>query len=281
MIFAVISMLGFGFSNSLSPIIVRKLGEKEALLLRNMFTSLFILIILLFSFDFKINIFYLVLTILFSIFGFIPLYTFFKAQKIEKIGIVNPIANSSLLFTVIFSIILFDEKLNLNQSIAISIILIGVILTSLNLKNFNNIKKIFSKGISYAIVTSLLWGLFFSIIKISVDNIGPIMTAFIVEFVIFLIALFWVNVSGFKTKKPSANDFILSILISFLGVLGILFYNFAVTHSPVSIVSAISFSSPFIGVIFARAYLKEKLTKIQYFSVSLIILGIILLSYLS
>ncbi|MBW6461842.1 MAG: EamA family transporter [DPANN group archaeon] len=114
-----------------------------------------------------------------------------KALSLGKLGIMSPIANSSIIFTVLFSVLLFNESLTSIKLGSILLIVLGVIFISVNFKDLKNY-NIFSlaNGIPYALISCVLWGLMFTLYKIPVIVIGPILTALIIEIGIFIISSF-------------------------------------------------------------------------------------------
>lgn len=115
-IFGIIAMLGYGLSNAISQIPSKQLGSRKTIFYRNIFISIFLFIILIaFLKDATFSIKYIFITFVISLISYIPLLTFYKALKFGKVGIIVPIASSSVIFTVLFSIIFLVKFCHLSR----------------------------------------------------------------------------------------------------------------------------------------------------------------------
>ena len=159
------------------------------------------------------------------------------------------------------------------------LIVFGIILVSINFKDIKN-SNIFSlaSGIPYAILTCVLWGLMFSLFKIPVMAIGPILTALVIEIGIFLISLFQVLKAGKNIDMPDRNTLAYIILLSVFTVIGIAFFNFGIMVAEVSIVAALSMANPLVATLYGRYVYKENINVQQYLAISFILIGIVALS---
>lgn len=280
-IFGIIAMLGFGISNALVSVPAKNIGILRTMFIRGIFSSLMLFLILLFFLsetNFSFN--YILIAVIIAIIGYVPLATFFKAIKLGKVGIVTPIANSSVIFTVLLSIIFLKESLLATQILAILLIVTGIILTSINFKDLRN-SNLFnvSSGIPYALVSAILWGVVFFLLKIPVNVLGPFLTSFIIEFGILIFSILHIKVANDSLIFPSRKMLIHIFFIAFFAIIGSLFFNLGIKISSVSIIAALTFSSPLISTLYGKLVYKEKLNAVQYSALFLILLGIILVSY--
>ena len=280
-IFGLIAMLGFGLSNSLSKIPAERIGSRNTIFFRGIFMSMTLLILLPFflsSTTFALR--YMMIAFAISIIAFIPLLTFIKALGLGKIGVISPIANSSVIFTILFSILLFGETLNSVKLGSIVLIVLGIILVSIDFRDIRN-SNLFSleSGIPYAIITCVLWGLLFSLFKIPVLVIGPILTSLIVEIGILLIASSIVLKNRKRINIPNKNTMTYILLFSIFSVLGSLSFNWGIMVLEVSIVAALAMSNPLVSVLYGRYIYNETISLQQYIAISFILMGIIALSF--
>lgn len=281
LIFALIAMFGFGMGNVLGKIPSQKYPYQKTIFLRNIFTTITLLIILLFflkSTDFNLQ--YILISFLLSVAGYFSLAFFYKALKGGKIGIVSPVANSSTIITVLLSVIFFHEHLNLIQSFAITFIIIGILFISLNIKDLKN-SHLFSlsSGLPFALVTCLLWGFMFFFYKYPVSILGPALTALIIEIGSFITVTIHSKLASIKIFPISKKDLLIIALMAISASIGALCYNLGIKIADVSIVSAITNSCPLVAVVFGWIFYRERLTRQQYFAICLILLGIISLSF--
>ena len=204
----------------------------------------------------------------------------YKAVELGKVGIVAPIANSSVIFTILFSIIFFKESLSVTQVISITFIIIGIILISIDFANIRN-SSLFNiaSGVPLALVTCFLWGVVFFLFKIPVNAIGPILTSFIVEFGIMIFSGLHLKISKVNVSMPDKRMIIYLFIVAFFGAVALLFFNIGITVADVSIVSAITFANPLVACLYGRVVYKEKFNLQQYGAILLILVGIILISH--
>lgn len=277
-IFSLIAMFGFGISNSLAKIPSEKFPYQKIIFYRNLFSSAVLLIgMLLFFPNPNLDAKYIAFTLILSIVGYFSLKFFFQALKVGKAGLVSPIANSSTLITVLLSIIFFRESLNYAQYIMVSLLIIGILFSSINFRDFKN-SHLFNlqSGLPYTLVTCVSWGLLFFLFKFPVTIIGPIFTSFLIEFGAAILS--FNNFRSVKSTIIKAKDLWIIFLVAFFASIGSLFYNLGINVGDVSIVSAITFSSPLIVILWGKFIYKEKLSLIQYCALTMIIFGVVGLS---
>lgn len=280
-IYGLIAMVGFGLHTAISQVPIRSVGSVQTIFFRNIFTSSILLAgVIIFQQYATISLKYVGIALAISFIAYIPLVMFFKALNFGKVGIVTPIANSSVVFTVLFSIFFFGEALSGAHMFSIGIIVAGIVLISLDFNDLKN-SSIFrvSSGVPYALVTSILWGVAFFLFKIPVDVLGPILTAFITESGIFIFAAVNMGISKINFSVPAKRDIRYISIASFFGAIGALFYNYGITAADVSIVAALTFANPLVSTVYAKVMYKEKLCVLQYVAIVLVIAGIFLICY--
>lgn len=281
--FAVIAMLGYGFGNALAKVPVQKIGSERTIFYRNVMVSVLLFVIFLFfSHNATFSAKYILIALLIAVIGYIPLLFFYKALNIGKVGLVSPVANSSMAFTVLFSIIFFHESISFGQAVAIILIILGIILISLDPRDLKNSKLLkISSGLPYALITSLLWGLVFFLWKIPVSILGPILTSLVIEFGTMICSVVYIYIVKKDFQRPDNKILKYILFMSLGGALGTLFFNMGIEKTNVSIVSPIASGAPLIATLYAKLVFKEKLSKLQYLAIIMITLGVILVSYLS
>ncbi|MFA6467236.1 MAG: EamA family transporter [Patescibacteria group bacterium] len=282
-LFGFVAMLSFGMGNAIAKVAIQKIGSEKTIFYRNVIISILLFLVLIFfGQDSVFSVKYILIASTIAVVGYIPLLFFYKALNLGKVGIVSPVANSSTIFTVLFSIIFFHEVISFGQGLSITLIILGIILISLNPKDLKNshILKI-SSGIPYALITSVLWGLVFFLWKIPVDVLGPILTVLIVEFITMLCSATHIYVRKKDFKLPDKRILKYLFFIALGGAIGGLFFNMGIQRANVSIVSPIAAAAPLVATLYGKLVFKEKISKLQYGAIALIILGVILVSYLS
>ena len=280
-VFGIIAMLGLGFNAALAKFPVMRIGPRRTVFFRNMGTSLLLFISMLaFIHTSAFSPLFIFIAFLISFLGYIPLFTFYKALRLGKMGVIAPVSNSAVVFTVLFSVIFFMEQLTLIQVSSILLIIVGIILISVDFKDIRRSQLLkVSSGVPYALITCFLWGLVFFLFKIPVMVIGPIMTAFMVEFggLIFSGAHMAVLKESFRIPDRRIMKYI--VFVSLFGTAGTLFFNLGVQVADVSIVAALTFANPWIATVYGRIVDKDTLKPAQYLAIVLILVGIVIISY--
>ena len=279
-IFGLIAMVSWGLSNGISQVPIRRIGSGKTIFYRNIFTSSLLLLgLLLFLGDATFSLPFIALTFGLSLLAYIPLVTFFKALQVGKVGVIAPIANSGVIFTIIFSMIFFKETLTQLQGLSIALIIIGIILISINFKDIRK-SHLFAlaSGIPLALISSFLWGLVFFLFKIPVVILGPILTSFIIEFgiLIFSSANLKISRRSFQLREKSMLPYLFAV--GLFGALALLSFNLGIRTAPVSIVAPLAFANPLVATLYGGIIYKEKLTFQQYFAILVILAGIVLIS---
>lgn len=283
-LFGFITLVGYGISDAISAVPARSMGVRHLVFLRNLLIAsiLFVLVLLFGSWP-SVSPFWLIFSIMVSLFGCIPLMTFYRGLQLGKVGVISPVAKSSLVVTVLLAFIFLDESLSFLQLFAFVLIFSGIILISIKFEDIRA-SELFSlrHGVPYALLSCLFWGVSFFLFKFIVNAYGPLISAFFVESGVLVFSAASLLASPKERKKicqlPNKRIrwYILGIALTTLA--GTTSYMFGVSMAPVSIISALAFSNPAISVLYARFALKEQLRPLQYVAVVLIVMGIIFMS---
>jgi len=268
-ILALIAMLGFGISNFLAKKALKAFDLLALVFFRGILLAIIIAPFSLFlgaAFD----AYFILLAAIISLIGFFPIFFLYKALRTGKLGIVMPIANSSIIYTVLLSAVFFRESLSVLQYAALALVIAGIITISLKRH-----KGTLSRGVVPAFITSILWGLTFFLWKIPVSVLGPLLTSFIIEFGIAIWAL--LAMKGELPKSPGREKLNLVIMIGIVGAIGSVSYSMSLNLLQASLAVPIVFSNVFVSTILARVFDREKLRPHQYISSAAIMAGIILL----
>ncbi|MBD3164846.1 EamA family transporter [Candidatus Woesearchaeota archaeon] len=278
-VFGLLSMLGYGLANSLVKIPAGRIGNEKTVFYRTLFSSAMLFIVMILFLELTSFVLtYIIIAFMIAALGYVPLASFYKSVETGKVGIVVPIANSSVMYTVLFSLLFYGESLSGLETLSIILIISGIILISLNLKSIKN-SHIFSlkSGVPYALLTSLLWGAVFFLFKIPASVLGPFLTALIIESGIVIISAARLKYSG-KGFSADRRSLVYVFFIGIFASAGILFFNIGIAFSGVSIVAAVAFSNPLISTLAGRIFFRERLSFKEYSAIGMLIAGIVILS---
>lgn len=279
-IFGLIALVTNGIASFLAKVPAKAIGANKLILYRNISNTILLAIILFFTLDqatFSLK--YMIIALLLSFFGYIPMYYFYRAAAIGKMGVVSPVASANALVATILALTIFGEKLTNLQTISIVIIISGIILISINFREFKS-SHIFSvsSGVPYALIAALGWGIWSVLVKFPASHLGPYLTSLIIEGGSMVVAFYLVlkNKEILALKNQKMLKYI--IPISVLMVIWSLAFYQGIRVANVSIVITLSSASPLIVTLLGRIFYHEKLEIKQYFAIAMIISGIILIS---
>lgn len=205
---------------------------------------------------------------------------FYKGFIGGQVSLVSPIGASWAMITVILSVIFFKEILQTNQIIAISLIILGIILLSTNLKEFLKIKRFtLLGGAKEGLIAMLAWGVSLFLIVPASKALGWFLPVFALKF-FGLLLLFTYTLFGRKSLKINFQSSLLILLffIGFFDVIAFFGYSFGVEGEYASIIAPIAAAFPLVTIILARVLLKERLVLNQIFGIVSVIAGLILIS---
>lgn len=229
----------------------------------------------------KISLEIILLNLFLGILFIIGNTVFNEALRISNASLVGTIAASFAALTFVLSMIFFKESVTIRQLIFILVIFTGVILSSLNFSDLKN-KKLFSdKGILYALIAMVCWGVYFAFIKIPVKEIGWFWPNYF-TFLLFPLIFLYMRFRKIKLEKPNYKKAMLPLIIG--GILlrsGDLSFNYAINNGLTAIVAPIAGSYPTLFVFLAFLVFKDPIKKQQILGILTTLVGIVFLSFLS
>ena len=268
--FALITLIGWGVGDLFIAIVARKIGSLYA----NFWEMVVSIILISFYIPFAGSINDIPLFFLAGGLGFILAFGtlfYFKALVIGNASIIGAIGGAFSVPVVLMSIIFFGDKLTVIQIAAISLIVAGIVLTSIKSEKGKR------GGFKEIFMAIILWSIFYTFIRVPVAKIGWFWSFYPANF-FFLILLLAGKIKKdallvFKDKQTVFLIFIFAFIIS-IAQFG---YNLGITYGYTAIVAPVASAYPVLFVILTRIFFKEKLTKLQTAGVTLTLFAIVLL----
>ena len=275
-IYAIISVLLWSTTATVSKLLLGSLDSMQILLLSSLFSFLFLLIINCFNGSIKeIKKYkpkdYLIIFAL-GVIGIFLYDLFFylgiNAMQASQAFIINYLWP---IMTVLFACIILKEKFTIRKIIAIIISFIGVIIVSSN-GNLLSIEKSSLMGTIYCLLAALLYGLFSVLNK--KQNYNKYTSMMLFYFNSTIISLIYV----IATKR-----FFVPELSQTLGLLWIGIFTSAVAYTSWALalakgdtarISNIAYLTPFISLVWTGIVLKEKISFYSVLGLVIIVLGI-------
>jgi drug/metabolite transporter (DMT)-like permease len=222
----------------------------------------------------KITSKYFLLILTSAIFGAaIAPIVFFQGLKMSTAADTALLANGETVFSILFALLIFRERLRPIGYIAVILILVGVFLVTTNL-DFNSSVFSLNLGNVLVILSTIIWGFDNNICKIITKQIHVSRLIQLKALIGGSILLGTVIITGIPFKIQSEQ--ILPIIL--LGVFGFAISLYLYLHSikrigVIKASSLLSLSAVF-GLVFALVFLNELISINQIIAISVMIFGI-------
>lgn len=281
-IYSLIPLFGFSITSSVPKHFLTDIPAEILLIGRGIVMSLILGILTLLNYQnitFKLKEFFLGIVVI--ALGYGGLYFFNKSLEVGKIGVTNSVVSFRIIIINLLGVFVFQNKLNLSQIISIGIILVGVILNSIDLKDFrkSSILNIRS-GVAYALLAAFSWGLSLPFFGTFSNKLGLEFFTFNIEIMnlIFSLLVAFSIGSISKASKGISKYWLGITIISIFAVIASLGLNFSYATGEVAVVGTVMGSVPLVTTIIGAIFFKERLKSKQYFALFFTILGMVILS---
>ena len=275
-IYAIISVLLWSTTATVTKILLGNLDSMQILLLGSLFAVVFLFIINCIKGNLKeirnyklkdhfmIFVIGILGTFLYNLFLFLGINTM-QASQAFIINYLWPI------MTVVFACIFLKEKITIRKIIAIIISFIGVIIVSSN-GNLLSIEKSNIIGTIYCILGAISYGLFSVLNK--KQNYNKYTSMMLFYFSSFCISLIYVLLTK-RIFVPETNQFLGLLWIGvFTKAIAFTTWALALEKGDTARISNIAYITPFISLVWTSIILKEKLSIYSIIGLIIIILGI-------
>lgn len=280
-----LSSFGFGSAN---VVIKKTLSNQDTakILFPATFSGIFFILFLTFfsgveTFSWEIILQALIL----GIFETIVYLSLYKTFEVANVSTATALINIYPVLSLLFAALVFGEIIQISKVLFIVTIIVGAILTSIRwdevfMDGFDRSDLV--KGFKWIILCLILNALYFPILGRFTEQgiweyrllIIKICSAFFMFFLFFII--------NKKDISPSKSTFIPSIMVGLLEVMGWVGFSWAVSirsELPQAIIIATLSSAALVTAIGAYFFLNEKLTKLQYLGILIIVVSLTGLSY--
>lgn len=281
--FALISYVGWGVGDIFGTIVSRRLNGYVLIFWSSIIGLVISSFYIPFAWDNLLHLTKntLILLIILEIIAPLPIIALFEGLRVGSAPVVGAIAASFAAVTVILSFIFLGERVSTYQTVALLLIFAGVFLVSFKLNLLKGKNLFADRGLPFAFTTMILWGIYFTFIKIPVKEIGwfwPMYFALATFPITYLI----IKIRKIKLSLNDLKDSLLPITVSSILLNGAaLSYNLAISLGQVAIVVPIAGSYPTLFVPLAFLVFKDPITKQQIAGIITTLIGIVLLSVFS
>lgn len=277
--FGLITMLCWGVADFLQTIPTRKIGTARTMFFSSLIGLLPTSIAIIFFrtslvIDTKLS----GLLLIGSIFNLSAVYFFFTSFEKGEVSVVTPISASYSLVTIFLAFVFLGDRLSPQAWAAVTVLVIGIILTSTDIKKLKNLHT--AKGVKESLLAMCFWGIYFFVLGIVSETYGPANLFMQTGVINGLVTLIFSYAIGGRPKKNGMTKNIYLILWINMVIYTVAWVtlNYGLTLEVVSLVAPISSLYPSITVLLAAVFYKEKLVTNQILGILLIFTGIVLLS---
>jgi drug/metabolite transporter (DMT)-like permease len=213
-----------------------------------------------------------------SLFNSAGAFFIYRAYMVGTVSLVAPIVSSYGVITLALAVLFSGEQ---PTQIAIGgalITVFGVILVSMIPPDRTGATQLSLRGIPAALGAMLSFGIYLWAIDLVIADTGvllPVMTGKITD-MLLAIGLLFVRRRPFI--RPSRGLWWRIIAVSTLNSIGFLAYNIGVTMADAAIVGPISSLASPVTILLAWLFFRERLSRIQWAGVTIILIGVILIS---
>ncbi len=230
---------------------------------------------------FGLDLYTLCLGLIAAAFGQFGYYTYLEAAERGPISIVGSVTAAYPIIVIAVAILLLDENPHFVALSGAIIVTASVIALSYSHGTNRTDSKLTRKYFAICIVTVLLWGLWAVFTKLALDRMDSLLFLGLYAVVIIPATFIYYGFRGTKVRDVIPSWSVpLMIAVMSSEVVNIAFFceiN-AVDQGPASIVFPLVASSPVIVVLLAFGFLKEKLSKVEWLLIALVVAGIIMTS---
>ena len=276
----IVCLVGFGLADYFGALSSRMIGVFQSVAISRVFSLAMVLAVFLAFFRLPLlTLSDMVLVAITTLLLFLGYLAFYKGFKVGKVSIVSPIANSSVIVTLVLAIAFLNTPLTNLESIAAALIIIGTLLASFELKELKRLNfRAMIKGANYAFGAMLFWGIGSFLVIVLVNELGWFIPIFLVYVFYFAYSAIYAGALRVRFTKISPMALIVVALTGILAAVGFLAYGAGASLGYAPIVIVMLGAAPTLTVILALIRLKEKLKISLKTGIILILVGLVLLS---
>jgi drug/metabolite transporter (DMT)-like permease len=266
---ALISSLMWGTADFFGGFVSKKIPTSKVLVLSYPVGLLFLLIYA-FMLPGEITLNGFIIGSIAGVAGILAIGSLYLALAIGPMGVMSPVTAVSSTFVPIAMGLIVGEKLGWIAWLGIGIAILSVVLVSIETSPTGGRLAISGKGLALSITSGLLIGTFLSLVGLasSINGMWPLVFARLMSSVLAL-AYFFSKISEKFKSGYDSKLFALVIVSGALDATANAVFVLATFDGYLSITAVIASLYPAATVILATAFLKEKITRIQFVGIAM------------
>jgi drug/metabolite transporter (DMT)-like permease len=209
-----------------------------------------------------------------GVLGAVGIASLYQGLSIGRMGVVAPISATAPLIPITFGLVR-GERPSAVQAVGIACALVGMVLTSREHDEAGGGTRV-AAGAAFGLLAAGAFG--WSLVTLDkAADADPYWATLVIRTTATVVVLATVLVLGRPVRAPRAFWPALT-LIALLDVGGTVFFSVATTKGLISIVAAMVSFVPVFVALLARAFLHERLARIQIVGAAIAITGVALIS---
>lgn len=271
-------MLGWGMYDFLGGVFAKQIGPFKSFFWSQL-AGLISVLLLDFIFIPGMNFSFLVISLFpIAAITYSAGYLFlFKGFEIGNVSIVAATMNLWAVFTMLFAFSFMGQRLFIIQTMGVLMIISGVALASLNLRQVQNQGFQLSSGVKEAVIGAFFFGIFWNISEIIAEEAGWLLTTQLVKFgiVIFLLLFSFLVKREVALKKTASKTKYVLIFMGILEAGAVAVVNYGLTIGNAILITPVASALSIVTIALSIVFLKERITKLQGLGVVTAIAGLV------
>ena len=236
----------------------------------------------------------LALSALLGLIGAGAYLAYFTGLRVGPIAVVSGVVAAYGGLTVVLSVVLRGESLTALQALGASVATVGVILTGIAFEGHWRSTRLAGPGVIFSIVALILFAMMAITTDVAIGYadwlqvllvsrlVNATLGLVVVGIVVWLAARQTRAATGDSSAKafivPSRRVVATVVLAGMLDVAGLAMFAFGISEAPTWLVGLASSFGPAVTIIIAVAFLGERLKPIQWFGLSGVAVGMVLIA---
>jgi drug/metabolite transporter (DMT)-like permease len=280
LLYMLFSSCAFGFSNAYWKKAIQGYSFTQIIFVRGLFTTLFFSIC--YGLDVQWGLFQKWLGVpphftveqvgisfglcLFSAFG---LYFFVQSLRSKGVSLVAPISSINI-FGLLTAVFFLGETWGIRSSVALILVCLGIYGIFRKEFQFDGLKAFF-RALSGSLLSSFFWGVSYTLFKYPVAWLGVLPFTLLLEASVTLVVGLFLFFGNQKWQKIPLGPV---LVLAFCVILGSTFLHLAYFNTSMTQIIFVSKSQLAFTLFFGQILYQEKLSKVQWLGIALLILSI-------
>lgn len=275
-LYSLVSLFSLGTNTAITKKAIHSASRYQAIVYMYIVLSILLLVAaVVFGFQFSVPSSILPILIFNIVVGALAIIARFKALELGQANIISPLGKTYVILVLLIGVLVFGESLTLPKVVGSLLILISAGIISFSGQKLSNLS--IEKGVPFIFLSILGWGIYYSLLKPIVAELGPFGATLYLEIGITLFVLGYALIRKKKTSLPDSASSKFIIASGILVFIGSLAYSFSVEAIGIVLTAVILSCTPAVNLIASRILLGEKLSFAKCGAIVLLVIGLIAL----